>query len=212
MRVSNDRYSRDLRSIDLARRMLLHEARTQTICAWTGLKGDRVRNLARSYASGTARAGMQRHRGPPPTQLSVLLVNRRMRSEVAAVAGLCQVLQVLPDAPVPRARTALPGLSRGERLVDAYELYRAVIPRPHITFEQLVLVVLTLAEGDAWSIDQCAICRATILMDHFAMAPRRLCIHCRADEHPGTEDLLSDLEAPPGDPEPGASVQQRLFE
>ena len=213
MKVSSDRYSRDLRSLELARRMLLHEARTNTICAWTGLTRGRVRNLARNYEPGAIRLEVQRHRGPPPTRLSALVGNRHMRSEAAAVAGLCQVLQVLPEARLPRARITLPGLLRGERLLDAFELFRAVIPRPHITLEQLILVVVTLAEGEAWSIDRCSLCRATILVDQLATARRRLCAYCKAGEGPSAEDLLSDLEAPANDPATaGNSSQQRLFE
>jgi hypothetical protein len=50
MRVSEDRYWRDLRRLDLAVRMLHLEARVGTISTWTGLTADRVRTLARSLA------------------------------------------------------------------------------------------------------------------------------------------------------------------
>jgi hypothetical protein len=48
MRISEDRYWRDLRRLDLAVRMLHLEARVGTVCTWTGLRPDRVRTLARS--------------------------------------------------------------------------------------------------------------------------------------------------------------------
>jgi hypothetical protein len=54
MRISDDRYSRERQSLDLALRFLRHEARTQTIRTWTGLTDDRIRNLYRSYMSGSA--------------------------------------------------------------------------------------------------------------------------------------------------------------
>ena len=57
MRISDDRYSRDRVRLDLALRFIRHEARTQTIRAWTGLTDDRIRKLYRSYfdrASGAA--------------------------------------------------------------------------------------------------------------------------------------------------------------
>src|ERR1700730_8623955 len=62
MRVSNKCYNRELRSIELARRMLSLEARTQTICAWTGLTGDRVRNLSRVLGLDGVGRGASRQR------------------------------------------------------------------------------------------------------------------------------------------------------
>ncbi len=41
MRISDDRYSRERLCLDLALRFR-HEARTQTIRAWTGLTDDRI--------------------------------------------------------------------------------------------------------------------------------------------------------------------------
>ena len=60
MRVSDDRYTRDRQRLDLALRLIRHEARTFTIRQWTGLSDDRIRKLYRSYvlnqrcARGTA--------------------------------------------------------------------------------------------------------------------------------------------------------------
>src|SRR6185295_8553091 len=68
MRVTEDRYSRDLRRINLAQQLIRHEVRTAAIRLWTGLSGDRVRKLMRSYTA-TAGEGL-RHRGPPPTSIA----------------------------------------------------------------------------------------------------------------------------------------------
>jgi hypothetical protein len=45
MRVSDDRYTRDRLRLDLAQRLIHHEARTFTIRQWTGLSDDRIRKL-----------------------------------------------------------------------------------------------------------------------------------------------------------------------
>src|ERR1700683_3755169 len=150
MRVSNDRYSRDLRSIDLARRMLKLEARTQTICAWTALSADRVRNLSRSHGGDGSGRKPSRHRGPSPSKLAKLMSTKAFRSEAAAIAGLCGVLDVIPAQACPNARVSLPGLARGERLCYALELFREAIPHARVTIEQLVLLVLTVAERETW--------------------------------------------------------------
>jgi hypothetical protein len=56
MRVSDDRYTRDRQRLDLALRLIRHEARTFTIRQWTGLSDDRIRKLYRSYCQhGAAR-------------------------------------------------------------------------------------------------------------------------------------------------------------
>lgn len=211
MRVSNDRYSRELRSFELARRMLANEARTQTIRAWTGLSGDRVRTLARSHGSDPSRAA-QRHRGPSPKSLYALLSTARARQEAAAAAGLCRVLEVFPEKCVPNARKALPGLLRGERLLTAFEILRGVIPQARLSLEHLVLLVLAMAEGETWRIDHCTRCHATILIDLLCKHPQRVCDFCEpAAESEVQEPLVytaraTEVEA--GEP----WQQQRLFD
>src|SRR5258708_20882065 len=106
MRVPEDRYTRDLRRINLAQRLIQHETRTQSICAWTGLSDERVRNLCRSYGGGSM--ALQRHRGPSPTRLATFLRSPTLRSEASAIGGLACVLGVIPPRPVPDPRKALP--------------------------------------------------------------------------------------------------------
>ena len=48
MRITDDRYTRDRLRLDLALRLIRHEARTCTIRDWTGLSDDRIRKLYRS--------------------------------------------------------------------------------------------------------------------------------------------------------------------
>ncbi len=211
MRVSNDRYSRDLRSIDLARRMLDHEARTQTIRAWTGLTGERVRNLSRSHGSRASPVA-RRLRGPSPSCLPALLATARARQEAAAAAGLCRVLQVFPEKTDPNPRIALPGLVRGERLLAAFEIFREAIPQARLTLEQLVFLVLVLAEGKSCRIDHCTRCHATILIDRLG-APRVLCGFCGSGEE--SQVVAPSLPSPelPTELEPETPcLQQRLFD
>lgn len=211
MRVSNDRYTRDLRSIDLARRMLDHEARTQTIRAWTGLTGERVRNLARSHGSkGSAAA--RRLRGPSPSCLPALLSTARARQEAAAAAGLCRVLHVFPERTDPNAHVTIPGLVRGERLLVAFEIFREVIPQARLTLEQLVFLVLVVAEGKSCRIDHCTRCHATILIDRLGAA-RVLCGFCGPEEE--AQVLAPSLPYPDLPTEVETEVpclQQRLFD
>src|SRR6185312_3456690 len=110
MRVSEDRYSRDLRRIQLAHRLIQHEVRTYWVRAFTHFTEGRIRNLLRSY--GLATEGVRRHRGSPPR-----LYNRFMtpgnHSEASALAGLAFVWHLVPEEPVHNARRTLPGLEFG---------------------------------------------------------------------------------------------------
>src|SRR5271170_4680399 len=80
----DDSFTRELRCFELARRLILHEVRTQTISKLTGLSRSRLATLRhRLMVSEEAR-----HRGPPPRSLDVFLRTSRGRTEGAALAAL----------------------------------------------------------------------------------------------------------------------------
>ena len=95
MRISDDRYSRERARMELALRFLQHEARTQTIRAWTGLSDDRIRKLYRSYLS-QARRHLPRHRGKSPHQIAYFTRSLRLQEETALLASVLSLLGVLP--------------------------------------------------------------------------------------------------------------------
>ena len=199
MRVSDDRYSHDFRSFHLALRMLKHEARTNTISAWTGFSPERIRNLAKSHRREHPSREMERHRGPSPTRLAPLMINPMVRSEVAALGALCRILGVVPQEPLANARQRLPSITNGERLnTFVFGGFAAVA------------LAIALAEGDRWSLGHCDRCRGVILLDR--LSPRRpVCVHCEKDsrETPRYEGWVLDPE--PGDREGPAALQQDLF-
>lgn len=213
MRLSDDRYSRDLRRFSLALRMLAHDARPNTICAWTGFTAERVRHLCRSHRKDLPEGEGPRHRGPSPTKLTALLASPGLRNEVVAMAGLCRVLGVIPATRLSSARQRLPSVANGERLCDALELFREIVPHARLTLEQLVLVVFALSEGEQWGIDHCTKCRAIILVDHLSLA-RRVCAHCREErDTAGDPGPVAEAQTGAGDGRDGAgtAVQQSLF-
>ena len=173
MRVSEDRYSRDLRRLELAHRLIGHEVRTQWICAMTGLTDERVRNLLHSYGLGS----VQRHRGSPPTCCTVFF---RMANhpEASALGALARLWNLVPATPIRDARKTLPGLEWGEGLCEAFEFYHAVVPRGVLSVNQFILLVFALAEGRL-VVAHCAQCQASILIDPLA-AQRLRCRMCEA--------------------------------
>src|SRR5215469_9090097 len=95
MRISDDRYSRERARMELALRFLRHEARTQTIRAWTGLSDDRIRKLYRSYMSHVRRE-LPRHRGKSPHQIAYFTRSLRLQEETAVLASVLSLLGLVP--------------------------------------------------------------------------------------------------------------------
>lgn len=215
MRISEDRYTRDLRRIHLAQRLIRHEVRTQSICAWTGLTDERIRNLCRSYDPSLA--GAPRHRGPAPKRVLTLLRSPLLRCEASALGALAYALRVIPRQPLPNARRDLPGLETGERLCHAFELYRRIVPESRFAMDQFILLVLALAEGTDLEVAHCAHCHGALLLDRLGIG-RRLCPFCKSSSVAASADAAPDpfATAKPGsgnaegDPSP-EPYQQSLF-
>ncbi len=173
-RIGEDRIGRDLRRYQLARRLIAHGARTQTIVDWTALTRQRLKTLRREWRVPPE----ERHRGPSPTALSVFFRSPRMRSEAASLSVLCRILGAVPSQRIPNAARHLPNLGGGERLCDVFEAYRTYFPSSEIGFEQLVLLALGLAQREAIELGNCKTCDGMILIDRLAVS-RRICSHCQ---------------------------------
>src|ERR1700730_10378061 len=160
MRLSNHQVSRDLRSVQLALRMLSHEARTHTVSLWTRISSDRVRKLSISQRREKPQRAARRYRGPSQTQLGTVLTSPSLRSEAAAIAYVCQMFEVMPAQPVENARATLPSVPRGEQVCSALEFFEALVPPTQLTFDQWVLLLQSLAEAKEWGMARCARCPA----------------------------------------------------
>jgi Flagellar transcriptional activator (FlhC) len=165
MRISDDRYSRERLRMELALRFLRHEARTQTIRAWTGLSDDRIRKLYRSYMSH-ARRYLPRHRGKSPHQVAYFTRSLRLQQESAVLASVLTLLGVVPAQPAAGA-AALPGLTRGELLCQAFEAYRTLIPGAQISFEHAVFLATALTRGDQLRLGSCVSCGSLMVTERF---------------------------------------------
>jgi len=211
MRISEDRYTRDVRRLDLAQRLIRHEVRTRWICAWTGLSDDRVRNLFRSYHKASGE--VTRHRGPSPTRLQAFLRSPTLRAEASAIGGLAHVLGVVP-APVARsARREPPALEAGERLCAAFELYRQIVPQSSFTMDQFFALVEALSDAEELHIAHCRSCHGALLTDR-AATRRMLCLACQEDSLGRPAEPQGEAQSTPGlseSAEPPEGYQQSLF-
>jgi hypothetical protein len=179
MRISDNRYSRERLRMELALRFLQHEARTQTIRAWTGLSDDRIRKLYRSYLS-EAHRDLPRHRGKSPHQAGYFTRSLRLQQESAVLASVLSLLGVVP-AVAAGAAAALPGLARGELLCQAFEVYRALLPAAQISFEHAVFLATALTRGDQLRLGGCAACGSLLVTECFPVRQRR-CHHCSSPQ------------------------------
>jgi len=191
MRISDDRYTRERARMELALRFLSHEARTQTIRAWTGLSDDRIRKLYRTYMS-QARRHLPRHRGKSPHQIAYFMRSQRLQEESAVLASVLSLLGVLrasvPAGSSPATRppgvslaelagSALPGLTRGELLCEAFEAFRLLLPSAQISFEHAVFLATALARGDQLRLGGCSDCGSLMVTERFTLRAVR-CHHC----------------------------------
>ena len=176
MRISDDRYHRERERMELALRFLRHEARTQTIRAWTGLSDDRIRKLYRSYL-GDARRELPRHRGKSPHQIAISAARcacRRIpwRSRPACGCSACCPARASRRRP---ARSVV--LTRGALLCKAFEAYRLARSAALISFEHAVFLAGALGRGEQLRLGWCADCGGLIVTEPCALRVRR-CQHC----------------------------------
>ena len=192
MRISDDRYNRERARMELALRFLHHEARTQTIRAWTGLSDDRIRKLYRSYMSQTRRH-LPRHRGKSPHQVAYFTRSLRLQEESGLLGSVLSLLGVIPGgvsgvAGAPAAARAgsgsLPGVARGVLLCQAFEAFRLLLPSAQISFEHAVFLAITLARGDQLRLGDCSDCGSLMVTERFPLRTSR-CTHCTVPAHTG---------------------------
>jgi len=208
MRVSESRYSRDIRRIDLARRLIRHRVRTQWICAWTGLSGERVRNLYHSYSQ--TQPARHRARGPSPRRTFTLLRSPRLQNEASALGGIAYRLGLIPAQPVRNPEVVLAGVDLGEQLCKAFELYHQVVPGAGFTMEQFILLVFALAERKELDMALCESCRGFLIVDCTGTSQRR-CPTCRKTLETEADEPLADEASSDTVDEPN-EYQQSLFD
>jgi hypothetical protein len=176
MRISDDRYHRERLRLELALRFLRHEARTQTIRAWTGLTDDRIRKLYRSYLAHAQRA-MPRHRGKSPHQVAYFSRSLRLQEETLALTTILWLLGVLPAPAEAEAPGSLAALTRGALLCRAFEAYRRVRPEALISFEHAVFLAGALGRGEQLRVAWCTECEGLMVCEAFTLRAGR-CHHC----------------------------------
>jgi hypothetical protein len=183
MRITDDRYTRDRLRLDLAIRMIRHEARTGTIRRWTGLSADRVRKLYRTYVEREGPTPVKRHRGSTPRQVRFFLRNRETRRQAAQLAGLFTQLGLLAAPVLDRGASAAQPLrlmQLGELFCCAYETYQSFERPGRISFEHACYLLHALQRRAELRVGECPSCQALVLVDALKLKRRR-CTFCEID-------------------------------
>lgn len=196
MRVSDDRYTRDRQRLDVALRLIRHEARTFTIRQWTGLSDDRIRKLYRSYVLDHGDRRVCRHRGKSPRQAAFFFRSIELNFQAAQLASLFVMYGLVCGSNSglePRFRVG--SLESGALLCQAYEAYLELHAPASISFEHAWFLLQALARHDEVGISRCGTCGGMRLRD--LLAKRRLaCGTCG----PGAE--AAPVSVPLGGPPP----------
>ena len=180
MRISEDRYFRDLRPILLAARMLKFEARTRTICTWTGMSRDRIRKLAGSSLPSDRQKPRVRHRGRSPRQTAYFFRSPRIYTHANVLACYFAMVELVPRGPDVIPAKAFPSVPRGELLCEVYEFFCPT--EVLIDFERAILLATALAQRDEVGLERCGDCGGLMLVDRLAardIDAVRLCQACK---------------------------------
>jgi len=205
-RATTDTVDRELRRRQLAQRLVVHHARTQTIFRLTGLSRHQLATMRQRWGINNE----IRRRGPAPTSFAVFRSTSRVREEAAALAVHWVVLASVGALSDRNFKST--AIEFGEKLCEVFEAYLAYFPDTELQFEHLVLLVRGLEEAEAVALSSCSNCDAVILADLLGKR-RRLCSHCQHAPHiVSATGHASETGTEPNDPaEKGGAVQQELF-
>jgi hypothetical protein len=194
MRVSDDRYTRDRERLDLALRLIRHEARTFTIRQWTGLSDDRIRKLYRSYVLENDSGAVLRHRGKSPRQAAFFFRNPDICFQASQLASLFMVYGLLDATSAGlESRFRVGSLDSGALLCQVYEAYMELHVPVRISFEHAWFLLIALARRDEIGVERCGACGGVRLRD--LLAKRRS--SCASCEPPGAPVTVTVEAAAP---------------
>ena len=168
--ITDDQIGRYFRRVQLGLRFLAHGARAQTTCQWSGLTPDQLVTLRRRWMFNSD----ERLRGPSPSSFQIFFRSARTSSQAALFVCICRIVG---------AATARASLEAGERLCDAFEIYREWEPQADLEFEQAVLLMTGSVRAEKIELGRCTNCSRPLLIDKLGQA-QRSCLRCRRSGTP----------------------------
>ena len=179
MDISEDPDERDLRCRQLAKRMVSHHARTQTIHEFTGYSRHRLATLRRRWQVSPD----ERHRGPSPTSFSVFFRSPKSRNLATAAAVICRLLGATRSTVDAKMSRRIADLDFGEQICEVHEALQACFPDADLEFEQVMLLAIGLSRHESIDLTNCVKCGIAVLADQFSFR-RRTCTTCHRPTAP----------------------------
>jgi hypothetical protein len=159
MRLAEPPQGTERERLEVAVRMIGHEARTCTIKACTGLSDDRIRRLYSTHFKDDAT--VRRQRGKSPSRTRVFVKNAMHQCEAGTLAVLYaafDVIRIEPGGCVVNALADAP-LRLGRQLCLSYETYVELHVVHHLSFERAWSLLNALAAGDELVLMACRECQ-----------------------------------------------------
>ncbi len=178
---AENRFNRQLRRYAFALRLIRHNARTQTILAWSGLSRYRIRTLYRANGADQGDPGRRRLRGRPPCQLQFFWGSAQRADEAALLGAIARLLNSIPAHAIRIRPDNVRSLQQGEAICTAYELWQAYVPFSEISIDHAFLLVSALMQGEEIQLNHCGDCQALILIDRLRPA-EPLCESCECEK------------------------------
>ena len=177
--ITDDQIGRYFRRRQLGLRLLSHGARTKTVRKWSGLTRDQLLTLRRRWAI-PAGEGRQ---GRPPSSYGVFFGSALKRGEAALFAALCQAVGVMSAKRGKDSANGLPSVESGERLCEAYELFKVWAPDANLDFTKAELLLVGVVEQQSIELTHCEQCHSALLIDRLGNH-RSQCPHCKKRANP----------------------------
>lgn len=191
MDPSEDPDERDLRRRQLAKRLVSHHARTQTIYEFTGYSRHRLATLRRRWRVSKE----ERHRGPSPTSFSVFFHSPRARSVATAAAVICRLLGATRRSLDENMSRRILDLDFGEQICEVHEALQACFPDVELEFEHVMLLAIGLSQPESIDLTSCVRCGIAVLADQLS-AQRRTCASCHRPAAPAIGTAVDALGQP----------------
>jgi hypothetical protein len=164
--LGNTRFDRHFRKKRLALRLMSYRARAQTASDWSGLTLDQLVTLRRRWMPEATEGP----RGPAPTSYQPFFRSALRARHAALFAGIHRM--VGPTSPVP-------SLEGGEKLCEAYEIFREWEPDAHLDFDYALLLATGVLKAEEVDLVRCQSCGCALLIDKWGKVQRN-CVPCRS--------------------------------
>jgi len=196
MRLTDDRYANERSQLELALRMIRHEARTRTIRECTGLSDDRIRKLYSTYFRNSGLTEVRRRRGKSPRQITRFVKNADHQLQATTLVALYNagLLLRIDERNLVHPCWPRPDVEFGHRVCRAFETYLLLHERPLLSFEWAWTLLHSIC-GEELYLAVCGQCDGRYVQEAYAL-DLKTCPSCEIEaerrRRPGIKSFGGD--------------------